>query len=222
MAVNLIFGLYIIIKHLIPLKIKGTFIVSFYAASCFMTIMRIIELGYCIYDPSTQDWEYGYGGSTFYRVVAIIATLSSFGLGLLMISTMYQIALSIKVLVGDVGYQEGKKRRNCFYWMLLSLVVGFSLFIVLANIERIDLFKMKSTMFITFIVIFSLLSIIFTATICILMKAMDKINDEKDFRREKLSILMQFFVFLVAFVSRAVFYSLELYLVKSEEEIAIT
>ena len=135
MATNILFGLYIIFKHLILLKIKGTFIVSFYAVACLMTIARIIEVGYCIYDPSTQDWEYGYGGSTFFRVIAIIATLSSFGLGLLMISTMYQIALSIKVLVGDVNYLEGKKRRNRFYWMLLSLVVGFTLFIVLANIE---------------------------------------------------------------------------------------
>ena len=81
---------------------------------------------------------------------------------------------------------------------------------------------MKSTMFVTFIVIFTLLSVIFTATICVLMKAMDKINDEKDFRREKRSILIQFFVFLVAFVSRAVFYSLELYLVKSQENKEIT
>ena len=81
---------------------------------------------------------------------------------------------------------------------------------------------MESTMFVTFIVIFTLLSVIFTATICVLMKAMDKINDEKDFRREKRSILIQFFVFLVAFVSRAVFYSLELYLVKSQENKEIT
>ena len=81
---------------------------------------------------------------------------------------------------------------------------------------------MKSRMFVTFIVIFTLLSVIFTATICVLMKAMDKINDEKDFRREKRSILVQFFVFLAAFVSRAVFYSLELYLVKSQENKEIT
>ena len=50
---NLIFALYITTKLLIPLKIKGSYIIAFYALSVFMTLMRIAEVGYCIYKPST-------------------------------------------------------------------------------------------------------------------------------------------------------------------------
>ena len=92
-------------------------------------------------------------------------------------------------------------------------MIVFSIFIFLANAEHgKGFFKLKSTMFVTFIVIFSLLSIIFTATICALMNIMDKVSEEKTFKKEKFSILLQFFFFLLAFVSRAVFYSLQLYL----------
>ena len=50
---NLIFALYITTKLLIPLKIKGSYIIAFYALSVFMTLIRIAEVGYCIYKPST-------------------------------------------------------------------------------------------------------------------------------------------------------------------------
>ena len=104
MTGNLLFGSYIILKLLMPLKIKGSFIIAFYVVSFLMTILRILEVSFCIHNPDTQDWEYGYKGVTFFRIVAITATLSSFALGLVIISTMYQLALSIRVMVGDVDY----------------------------------------------------------------------------------------------------------------------
>ena len=73
-------------------------------------------------------------------------------------------------------------------------------------------------MFVTFIIIFTLLSVIYTATICDLMKVMDKVNGEKEFKKEKISILLQFFFFLLAFVSTAVFYGLELYNLVSDDK----
>ena len=99
---NLIFGSYIFLKLLIPMNIRGGFIISFYAVSFVMTMLRMIEVSYGFQDPNTQDWEYGYNDMTFYRIIAITATLSSFSLGLLIIGTMYQIALSIRIMVGDV------------------------------------------------------------------------------------------------------------------------
>ena len=103
--------------------------------------------------------------------------------------------------------------------MLLSLVISLTIIIIFANLRKGQgFFKIKYTMFVTFIIVFTLLSVIYTATICLLMKVMDKVNDEKEFRKEKISILLQFFFFLVAFVSRAVFYGLELYNLVSDDE----
>ena len=214
---NLALGFYIIFTLLIPLKIKGSFIVQFYIIALLMTLLRIIEISFDVYDPNSQDWEYGYTDWSFYRVVAIMATLTCFVLGIQIISTMYQITLSIRVMVGDVDYLEGRKRRNYFYGFLVSLILGFVIVIVLACTERdFAIFKIKSTMFITFIVIFALLSAIFTVTICKLMQTMKKVSNEACFESEKSSILQQFFFFLVAFVTRTIFYSYELYLVLND------
>ena len=128
---------------------------------------------------------------TFFRIIAITATLSSLTLGLLIIGTMYQIALSIRIMVGDVEVYKGKTFRNRFYAVLLSLIISLTIIIIFANLrEGQGFFKIKYTMFVTFIIIFTLLSVIYTATICLLMKVMDKVNDEKEFRKEKISILL--------------------------------
>ena len=128
---------------------------------------------------------------TFFRIIAITATLSSLTLGLLIIGTMYQIALSIRIMVGDVEVYKGKTFRNRFYAVLLSLIIILTIIIIFANLrEGQGFFKIKYTMFVTFIIIFTLLSVIYTATICLLMKVMDKVNDEKEFRKEKISILL--------------------------------
>ena len=155
-----------------------------------MTLLRIIEISFFIYDPTNQDWEYSFTDWSFYRVVAIMATLSYIALGIQIISTMYQITLSIRVMVGDVEYLEGKKRRNHFYGFLISLILALVIMIVLANLEHgRGIFKIKSTMSITFIVIFALLSIIFTVTICKLMQMMQKVSSEACFESEKSSVL---------------------------------
>ena len=155
-----------------------------------MTLLRIIEISFFIFDPTNQDWEYSFTDWSFYRVVAIMATLSYIALGIQIISTMYQITLSIRVMVGDVEYLEGKKRRNHFYGFLISLILALVIMIVLANLEHgRGIFKIKSTMSITFIVIFALLSIIFTVTICKLMQMMQKVSSEACFESEKSSVL---------------------------------
>ena len=185
-----------------------------------MTLLRIIEISFFIYDPTNQDWEYSFTDWSFYRVVAIMATLSYIALGIQIISTMYQITLSIRVMVGDVEYLEGKKRRNHFYGFLISLILALVIMIVLANLEHgRGIFKIKSTMSITFIVIFALLSIIFTVTICKLMQMMQKVSSEACFESEKSSVLYQFFFFLVAFATRTLFYSYELYIILNDSPI---
>ena len=89
MAFNLGFAAYICIRLLVPLRIKGTFIIQFYLVSVLFTVMRIIEVSNMIADPNQSQWEDGFDNYTFLRVDAILATCTFFALGLLVISTMF-------------------------------------------------------------------------------------------------------------------------------------
>ena len=92
---NLALATYILLRMIIPLKIKGVFILQFYLISIILTILRITEVWCILQDPSRDMWEYTWTEADFYRISAISATCFFYALGLLVISTMFQIAVSI-------------------------------------------------------------------------------------------------------------------------------
>ena len=142
----------------------------------------------------------------------MIGTVSFFALGLLVVSTMFQIGVSIQVMLKDVASVTAKRMLCLFNGFLIILLLSFVVFIIAAYSEHGGgIFSMKSTLFWLFIITFSLLSIIFTLTIAYLTQVMRKINNEENFAREKRSILLQFLFFLIAFMSRAIFFGYELY-----------
>ena len=59
--------------------------------------------------------------------------------------------------------------------------------------------------------LYSIMATVFTGTIIYLWTVMKQIRDEAAFSREKNSILIQFFLFNVAFLSRAIYFGIELY-----------
>ena len=84
---------------------------------------------------------------------------------------------SIKVLVGDVEYTKGKKIRNITNGVMIAIAVGFIFFVILAySTHNMGIFRLKTTMFWSFIVVFSLLSHIFLFSICILMRALREVG----------------------------------------------
>ena len=146
--------------------------------------------------------------------------MSSLLLGLIVITTMNQLVLSIKVLIGEVDQIRGKKLRNISNGVMISLVSVFIFFMLLAYItHNMGIFRLKSTMFWTFTIIFSLMSYMFLFSICLLMQALRKVSHEDCFRKEKTNIMLQFTFFLLAFATRAIFYTYELYLVSSTNHV---
>ena len=142
----------------------------------------------------------------------MIGTVSFFALGLLVVSTMFQIGVSIQVMLKDVASVTAKRMLCLFNGFLIILLLSFVVFIIAAYSDQGGgIFSMKSTLFWLFIITFSLLSVIFTLTITYLTQVMRKINNEENFAREKRSILLQFLFFLIAFMSRAIFFGYELY-----------
>ena len=212
MVCNLVFAAFILLRLLIPLRIKGTFIVSFYVVSIFLTVMRLVEVSKMIADEQTLQWEFVYRELDFFRVCAIIATVSFFTLGLFVISTMFQIGVSIQVMIKDVESVTAKRILRLFNGFLIILQITFLVFIYLARSQQgAGRFAMKPTLFWLYTITFSLLSIIFTLTIIYLSRVMRRINDGENFTREKRSIFLQFLFFLIAFMSRAIFFGYEIY-----------
>ena len=84
---------------------------------------------------------------------------------------------SIKVLVGDVEYVKGKKVRNITNGILIVIAVCFTFFVILAYAtHNMGIFRLKTTMFWSFIIVFSLLSHIFLFSICVLMRALREVG----------------------------------------------
>ena len=99
----------------------------------------------------------------------MIGTVSFFALGLLVVSTMFQIGVSIQVMLKDVASVTAKRMLCLFNGFLIILLLSFVVFIIAAYSDQGGgIFSMKSTLFWLFIITFSLLSVIFTLTIAYL------------------------------------------------------
>ena len=107
LVLNLALATYILLRFIIPLKIKGVFIVQFYVVSVMLTIARICEVSSVIYDPHIDRWETKWAPLTFYRFSAMASIILFFAIGLLVTSTMFQIATSIQVMLGKHEPKKG-------------------------------------------------------------------------------------------------------------------
>ena len=131
--------------------------------------------------------------------------------------------LSLKGLVGDIDHLRGKKLRNISNGIMVTIVVSFVFFIILSYAtHNMGIFRLKSTMFWSFVITFSLVSYMFLFSICLLVHVMKKVSEEANFKREKRNIMLQFIFFLLAFATRAIFFTIELYLVEATDFAEIT
>ena len=99
MVINLILAANILLRLIIPLKIRGVFIIQFYVVSVIMTALYIIETIELIILPGKHRWEYDNTSNSIYTYFGMAASFSFFTLGCLVISTMFQIAVSIRVML---------------------------------------------------------------------------------------------------------------------------
>ena len=128
LALNLSIATYILLRLIIPLKIKGVFIVQFYVVSILLTLLRVFEVTCLIRDPRADMWEYSWHDLSFFRLSGITATCTFYALGLLVISTMFQIAVSIQVMLGEHEPAKGKKVLLYFNCVLVGLLLNIVFF----------------------------------------------------------------------------------------------
>ena len=128
LALNLSIATYILVRLIIPLKIKGVFIVQFYVVSVLLTLLRMFEVTCLIRDPRADMWEYSWHELSFFRLSGITATCTFYALGLLVISTMFQIAVSIQVMLGRYVPTKGKRILLYFNCILVGLLLNIVFF----------------------------------------------------------------------------------------------
>ena len=99
LILNLIFAIYISIWYFFRLRVKGAFILLFYIFVDLTTIARILEVSFIIrnlrINKENADFyeklEYG----EYIEEFRSLAYLTFFGLGLVVVSTMFQIGISL-------------------------------------------------------------------------------------------------------------------------------
>ena len=109
---NLIFAIYISIYYFVRLKVKGAFILLFYIFVDLTTIARILEISFILADlVNNRDGNF-YAAITEKRVEICrsIAYLTFFGLGLVVVSTMFQIGISLQILSLEINALSAKRR----------------------------------------------------------------------------------------------------------------
>ena len=156
MVINLILAAYILLRLIIPLKIKGVFIIQFYVVSMIMTALRFIESIGLIINPGAQRWEYKQNTSNnMFSYFSIAAAISFYALGCLVTSTMFQIAVSIRVMLQTITPQTAK-RFKCIFNTFLFLTIAAMLFFVIYGEIAEGLLDFRTGIFMIYVIVYAI------------------------------------------------------------------
>ena len=105
LVLNLLFAIYISIVYFFRLRVKGAFILLFYIFVDLTTIARIFEITFLVTNLHKNERKDFYNSLHTEGKVEIsrsIAMLTFIGLGLVVVSTMFQIAISLQILSMEI------------------------------------------------------------------------------------------------------------------------
>ena len=137
------------------------------------------------------------------------ATCAFLVLGLLMVITMFQIAISIQLILREISHSTAITRSILVNIASGVCAMGFVVSAVLlffsANINAREMYWVYTAFY-------SFLSVLYTAVMVYIIKMINKLKsrEQKNLDREKNSVKKQFWFFLIAFVSRAAFFGIVL------------
>ena len=192
-----------VVRYLIPLKIKSMLLTLFYIIALVMNVARSFELIYYVLpsngNPSlTGEVKIGLGQS----IADSIASVANVAMGCLFVATMYQISYSIKMIDNSMMKFEKAARRKCIVYTLAALtaliftVLQLVGFLCWENREKIGYFEM--------VVFYSFLAVVYIWTMCHLRKSFEGLKGS-NLETEKQSVLLQFFLFLLSYLTRIAF-----------------
>ena len=125
---NLIFALYISAVYFCRLQVKAPFIILFYVFADLTTFFRLVECIFIVVDLVHHDGEdqiiYLFT-ETKVEICRSVAYLTFLGVGIVVVSTMFQIALSLRMVSGEIEIHVAHKLLHWFY-AVMSLIMIFA------------------------------------------------------------------------------------------------
>ena len=210
MILNIIFLIYNLIRYIIPLRIKSWLIIPFYALAIIVTVCRTIELLIISTSSIVGDNDcinVTNGNSMFKLVVDFTATLANNAICCIFMTTMYKLAMTIKIISDKIDVKTGKRRTLifnvvtiCSYCIMAVAIIGS-----LIKCGGQDPYNKAMTYILN--TTYGLLSLAFGATLNTLRRAMKELVIS-DLKTEQDSVLIQFGLMLASFVTRFVYFGL--------------
>lgn len=155
-------------------------------------------------NPSVYDMQKDMSMITAAETVELIGDCSFFTLGWLQVSTMYQLALSIKKIFEELQEKDAQKKRRRMYYFSFSMVI-FQISVVvfmswLSHSINWTLWKLWAVLISTDLTLMICYILTMSYTWKTIRKTITKISDYIDFTDKYRSIKVQFVIFLLAFI----------------------
>ena len=204
LCLDLLAMCYIFIRYILRLKIRSRVVILFYLFAFLTTVFRCIQTISNLTTVNRKIMDVTYDDTkNMERISASIANLFTICMGLIIVATMYKIAVSIQMLLQEVTQSERSKRKNKFYaWLLVILAFVIAEFIAVYAIPSVDIYAV----YLVNIFNFAGLSVLFTLVLAFLLSKLDKMQ-EGGLTSERSKILRQYSVFVAAFMVGTFYYT---------------
>ena len=129
--ISFVIAAIVFFRFIIPLGIRNSNILLFYLLTFLLMLFRTIEVGHMLFNPDAVQWEYKVNSApTFFEIISSAATCTFLALGLLMISTMFQIGKSIQVLLGTIENKQAQIKVTNLNYFLIICTMAFTCFCI--------------------------------------------------------------------------------------------
>ena len=200
---------YVVVHYIIRLKIKNKFVIVFYLLAFLTIACQIVQsLSIIInWDKTLYVRKDDYTPINTQNVADSLAKVFNTALGLVVIATMFKIAVSMQLILGELTPEARRRKKRRFYIFLSinSVIVIFE-----AGMVYSQTLFVESTCAWMNAIIYSYLLFLYCVVMYFLMNKLKRVEtDEESLKEEKTRITNQFLIFMLAYLTSALFYIFE-------------
>ena len=178
LCLNLLVMCYIFVRYILRLKIKSRLVILFYVFAFLTTAFRCIQTVSVMdtVNHKIMDINYIQTIEDTEHVSENLANVFTVCMGLIIVATMYKIAISIQMLLLQVTKDERVKRKTRFYiFLVVVLCFVIAEFVLVYALPDLNIY---STYLIN-IFNYASMSVLFTLVMTFLLSKLDKMNGDE-------------------------------------------